>query len=224
MSGGRLVFLMVALVTAADAPAGPQHAGNGAETLHYGCGTLRAAIEDLTETFGPRYPNGAQYLRQLDDLSAQAHGADARGRLERLKHEALLANPLLGFDRLLVVKRKSLRDAPTTKQKKFWVPKAPGMDIGFPSNHECNSSLPREGYDNEIAVLSLRKPEGGLATFYRPEADGYVGEMDLHWDARRLLFTRSSGTNWTVWEVRTDGTGLRRVSRMPEDVDCFDAC
>jgi hypothetical protein len=130
-----------------------------------------------------------------------------------LQQEALLAHPLLQSNPLLLVKRR-----PGGKRV------TPGLDLGFPSNHECNSSLSREGYDNEIAVLSLHKPEGELATFYRPEADWYVGEMDLHWDAQRLLFTRSTGANWTIWEVRTDGTGLHCVSRMREDVDCFDAC
>lgn len=48
--------------------------------------------------------------------------------------------------------------------------------------------------------------------------------MDLHWDADRLLFSQSDRTNWKLWEIRIDGTHVRQVSRMPDDVDCFDAC
>jgi formylglycine-generating enzyme required for sulfatase activity len=201
-----------------DAAAAPMR--SGAAGLPYQCRTLRAAIEDLIETFGAQYPQGKEYLQRLDRL--QEH-PDAQ-LLEQLRREALLANPLLDFDRLLVVKRKSMRQTPAAKQKKIWLPKVAGIDLGFPSNHECNSSLPREGYDNEIAVLSLARPQRKLLTLYRPDADVYVGEMDLHWDADRLLFTQSGSANWRIWEIRADGSGLRQVSQTPEDVDCFDAC
>ena len=66
--------------------------------------------------------------------------------------------------------------------------------------------------------------DGELRTLYRPADGGYVGEMDLHWDGDRLLFTQSDATNWKVFELRADGSGLRQVSRMPDDVDSFDAC
>jgi len=91
-------------------------------------------------------------------------------------------------------------------------------------NHECNSSLVRTGWDNELAVLSPLQPGGRLTTLYRPADGGYVGEVDLHWDADRLLLTKSDAESWKVWELRADGTGLRQVSRMPADVDCADAC
>jgi len=131
-------------------------------------------------------------------------------RLRQIQREALLANPLLKFDRLLVVKRKPRGGK--------------GIAFGFPSNHECNASLPRRGWDNEIAALSPVSPDGKLATVFRPPDGGYVGEADLHWDADRLLLTRADGTNWKVWEMRPDGSALRQVSQMPDDVDAFDPC
>jgi len=196
------------------------------EVIQYQLRTLRPAIEDLRRTFGARYPQGRAYLRRLDELDeAFARNDPTVGkRLELLRREALLANPLLDFDKVLVVKRKSMRYVPSAQDKKIWFSNNPGADLGFPSNHECNSSLPREGYDNEIAILSLNEPGRGLVTLYRPETDAYVGEVDLHWAADRLLFTQSDPTSWKVWEMRTDGTQLRQVSQMPEDVDSFDAC
>ncbi|MBM4028531.1 MAG: hypothetical protein FJ280_24520 [Planctomycetes bacterium] len=219
--------------------------------LSYQCRTLRVALEDLIATFGTRYPKGQEYLQRLDRLEDRPEAEP----LEQLRRETLLANPLLDFDKLLLVKRKSLRQMPAVKQKKLKIPNVPGIDLGFPSNHECNSSLPRDGYDNEIAVLSLTSlmwdsrprlsiekmtPEGGgptgrgphatsdapgvLRTLYRPAADVYVGEVDLHSDADRLLFTQSGRENWRVWEMRVDGSGLRQVSQTPGDVDSFDAC
>ena len=45
------------------------------------------------------------------------------------------------------------------------------------------------GYDNEIAVLSPRRPDGKLTTLYRPENGSFVGDVDLHFDADRMLFS-----------------------------------
>ncbi|UCD53563.1 MAG: SUMF1/EgtB/PvdO family nonheme iron enzyme [Phycisphaerales bacterium] len=188
--------------------------------------TLRPAIEDLMRTFGADYPHGAAFLRRLDELEAAFARNDpsVRKRLGQLRRDALLASPLLDFDKVLVVKRKSMRYVPSAQDKKIWFSNEAGADLGFPSNHECNSSLPREGYDNEIAVLSLKHPDRDLAALHRPDAEVYVGELDLHWNADRLLFTQSDPTNWKVWEIGVDGAGLRQVSRMPDDVDSFDAC
>ena len=116
-----------------------------------------------------------------------------------------------GGDRILLVKRRPAGPAKNNA----------GLEIGLPSNHECNASLKRTGYDNELCIL---EPDGRLRTLYRPPDGGYVGEMDLHWDGDRILFTKSDATNWKIFEIRTDGTGLRQVSQMPDDVDCVDAC
>jgi formylglycine-generating enzyme required for sulfatase activity len=188
---------------------------------------VRSAIADLTATFGPRYPYGAGFLGGLDELehASALPGGEREHRFRALQREALLANPLLDFDRLLVVRRRM----PVTKNPMS----APAMmALGLPSNHECNSSLDRTGYDNELAVLSLAASRehpraataGALQTLHRPAAGGYVGEVDLHWDGDRFLFTQANTTNWTVWELRADGSGLRPVSQMPDDVDAFDAC
>ncbi|MGB2820293.1 MAG: formylglycine-generating enzyme family protein, partial [Phycisphaerae bacterium] len=173
------------------------------------------------ETFGRRYPDGASFLARLDALEqAKDRPAAQRDRqFRQLRAEALLANPLLDFGKLLLV-RRAVRNIADWKQ------------LGMPSNHECNSSLRRTGYDNEIAVLSPVRPDGKLTTLHRPKDGGYVGEIDLHWDADRLLFTQSDRDNWKVWEMRSDPsaplragrTGVRQVSKAPEDVDSFDAC
>ncbi len=205
-------------------------AGSGPSQWEYEARCLRRAIEDLTASFGPQYAQGPTYLAELAALEPKLVRGDlgARQQFLRLKREALLANPLLDFDRLLLIRRKS-RDLKGSTM--LWtVGKARpfragnGLNLAMPSNHECNSSLQRLGYDNEIAVLAPVRPDGRLTTLFRPLDGGYVGELDLHWNADRLLFTRSDQTNWKIWEIRTDGSGLRQVSRMPDDVDCMDPC
>ena len=197
------------------ASVGPGHAGARSKRKpapappqpHARVGPVRRAVTDLIETFGPRYPRGRDYLARLDAIEKSRDKAAAQRQLERLQHEALLANPMLDFGRLLVVKRR-----------------CNPRDPGFPSNHECNASLRRTGWDNEIAVLEPVRPDGKLRTLYRPKDKGYVGEVELHWDADRMLLARSDKVNWKVWELRPDGSGLRQVSRMPDDVDAFDPC
>jgi len=192
---------------------------------------LRLAIRDLTNTYGEKYPKGRAYLVRLGALEKAAHDALDKAKtgelveaermariveeLETLRHEALLANPLLdpsagsgqASDRLLLVKR-SVRN------------------LGLPANWQSNSSLPRSGFDNEIALFSPVRPGGKLTTLYRPKGRSFVGDVDLHFDADRLLFSAiGSHGRWQVFEMGIDGTGLRQVTLGEEpDVDNYDAC
>jgi formylglycine-generating enzyme required for sulfatase activity len=183
--------------------------------------TLRLAIDDLGKTFQDEYKSAAEYTARLDKLSRrrqrilaalETDDKSARGEcgtlgfaLSRLKHEALLANPLLDFERLILLKRKR-------------------GQIGLPTNHQCNPCLPRTGYDNEIAVISPVRPNGPLTTIFRPSGGRYVGEIDLNSDADRLLFTMPNDQSWEIHEIDIDGGNLRQVSRQVEAVDNFDAC
>ncbi|MHC4543469.1 MAG: hypothetical protein ACYSYL_02925, partial [Planctomycetota bacterium] len=184
--------------------------------------SLRLAVGDLTDTFGEQYPKGGQYLERLDGLKKLSKDAlvhfkkddgSAKAGLFKLAHdlkylqrEVLLSNPLLGFDNLLLLKRKR-------------------GQLGLPVNHKCNSGIKRTGYDNEIVLLSPVSPAGKLQTLFRPPADQFVGEIDLHFDADRLLFTMPKGKTWQIFEVHVDGSSLRQVSRgQHPDVDNFDAC
>lgn len=185
---------------------------------------LRMAIEDLAEAFGAKYPKADEYLARLDRLAAKRQMLETRTSngepideqaaetLEKelidLRREALLSNPLLDFDKLLLVKRH-------TK----------GPRLGLPQNWQSNSSLPRSGYNDEIAVLSPVEPEGELSTLYKPQHDVFVGDVDLHFDAGRMLFS-SVGENgrWQIFEIAADGSGLRQLTGEEPDVDSYDAC
>ncbi|MBE3098776.1 MAG: SUMF1/EgtB/PvdO family nonheme iron enzyme [Planctomycetes bacterium] len=176
---------------------------------------LRRATDDLVAGYPDTYVRGAEFLRRLDALdTAAASGGDeaalAREFL-RLQREALLANPALDFDRLLLVKRKA-------------------NSLGLPANWQSNSNLPRSGFDNEIGVLSVAHqsgdPDGAIATLYKPDKGRFVGDVDLHFDADRLLFSSLDEKNrWQVFEIKADGSGLRQVTPGdPPDVDNYDAC
>ncbi|MBI3922118.1 MAG: SUMF1/EgtB/PvdO family nonheme iron enzyme [Armatimonadetes bacterium] len=182
---------------------------------------LRLAVRDLTKTFGSKYPKGSEYLRRLDELeksSAELIANANKGsdgdllvktvrRLDTLSREALLSNPLLDFDRLVLVKRKD-------------------DNLGLPQNWQSNSSLPRSGFDNEIDVLSPVSQTGRLTTLYRPDGGKYVGDLDLHWEADRMLFSSLGANNrWQIFEIGAEGQALRQVTPGEQpDVDNYDAC
>ena len=172
---------------------------------------LRLAIKDLTATFKDRYPKGGDYLKRLEALAAKPEGEERTKAFVALRAEALLANPLLNFDKLLLVRRKANR-------------------LGMPANWCSNSSIGKTGYDNDIAVLSPVSPEGKLTTLFKPEKGEYVGEVDLHFNADKMLFSMPSAGGrgaWQVHEIKIDGTGLRQVSPTRKNesyTNNYDAC
>ena len=181
---------------------------------------LRRAVEHLSRTFGARYPHGARYRQQLDelevalktasdgtDLPAMERAAKLGNEFAALQREALMANPLIDFERLLVIKRNPSR-------------------LGLPQNWQSNSCLPRAGFDNELVAMSMRDPAGALARVYRPEGSPYIGDFDLHFDGTRLLFSSlNKAQRWQIFELNVDGSGLRQVTPGDQpDVDNYDAC
>ncbi len=201
------IYCLAALALAGtQASSRPEHTRTDRDRIK----RLRLAVLDLVETYGPGYPRGREFLSKIEALERKDRLMEEEFR--SIQREALLADPALDDLRIILVRRR-LKGAGL-----------PGQTLGMPSNHECNSSLPRQGYDNEIAVLSSARAGGTLTTLYRPPDGGYAGEIDLHWNADRMLFTRSDRVNWKICEIRPDGSGLRQVSRAPDDVDCFDPC
>lgn len=178
---------------------------------------VRRAVEDLAADFEVYAEDAPHYRALLDSAEARAGelrarlgagDADAAAELDALAaslREPLLANPLLDFEELLLVKRGENM-------------------LGLPQNWQGNCSMPSMGYDNEIARMNLAT--GELATFYRPEKAAYVGDVDLHWDAGRMLFTMpGEHGRWHIWEIGVDGAGLRQVTPGAyRDVDHYDAC
>lgn len=95
-------------------------------------------------------------------------------------------------------------------------------DLGYPSNHESQSALKKNIYQNEIGIFY--PSTGKYKSLYKPKGNYFVGQINLHWVADKFLFTQSDGTNWKIFEMYTDGSGLRQVSQTPNDVDCFEPC
>ncbi len=168
---------------------------------------LVRSIRNILRTRPSEYPNGREYLRQAEAYAGQwsdilerfeQDDPDAIRSMEqwnRLKYDALVAdNPYVDFDEILVVLSRG---------------------VPLPSNWLGTHTLRPRGHSNRIARLNLRN--GVVTDVYQPEGGAFLGEMDLHYDAGKLLFTSVASNHvFQVMEVGVDGTGLRQVSSMAE--------
>ena len=69
---------------------------------------------------------------------------------------------------------------------------------------------------DNLFVLSPPRPDGTVTPLTH-FTDGWVGEPELSWDARQVLFTRREKSSlwWHVWIMNLDGTGLRQLTHGP---------
>jgi len=203
-------------------------------------GGLRLAVEDLMANFADEYPEGRSFLARLSALEeaiADARRRAAGGKLadldrlvalvadfDRLQQEALLANPLLDFDRLLLIRRVPHGDPRRPHGRGYGV----GEYIGLPrQSSKCNPNIEQPfDWDNEIAVLSPVRPEGRLTTLYKSEGRRLITDLDLGWDADRLLFSMpGSHDKWHVFEMNVDSSGVRQLTPGDQpDVHYYDSC
>ena len=169
---------------------------------------LRLAINDQVATFGTRYPRGKEFLERLDKIEAEVATPENANALADLQRDAMLANPLLDFEKLLLIKRGA-------------------GNLGLPQNWQANCGVGSTGYDNEIAVLSPVSPQGNLTTLLKPAKSEFVGDLKLDFGGDKMLFSMPGGKHnrWQVWEIKADGSGLRQVTPDDEpDVDNYDPC
>ena len=202
---------------------------------------LRLAITDLRDTFGTEYPVGQAYLERLDQLEQALVGALPRlanGTWADYRHVAALVegydslqqqalvefNPLLKFDRLLLIERTPHGHPRWPTDTGYGM----GEYLGLPrQSSKCIPGIEQPfDWDNSIAVLSPVRPDGTLTTLYRPEGRRLVTDVDLHWDADRLSFSMpGSHDRWQIFELGADGRGLRQVTPGDQpDVDNYDGC
>jgi len=168
------------------------------KSLSYGTKeSLKLAIQDLIDTHGKAYPRGSQFLNRL----GQANTDD---QLNKLRKEALMANPLIDFEKLLIVERSG---------KKKWLP----------NNWQCNSSMPKTGHTNRIATLSLK--DGSLETIFQPEKKQFVGDLELHYNANKILFSSITDSGaWGVFEIQATNGKAKLITPDIADIDCMDPC
>jgi len=109
----------------------------------------------------------------------------------------------LGFDEFAFVKRK------------------PYSSDHYYTDINNGTSPDRFVPDNGIFIYNVRtRTERPVVTAAGlPGGKGLIGKISLSLDARKILFDfrQDPGAGFRIWEVNTDGTGLRQVSFPPPD-------
>ncbi|NQT54512.1 SUMF1/EgtB/PvdO family nonheme iron enzyme [bacterium] len=208
--------------------------------LEFNPAAMRRAVADLTATFPDRYrPPGdfdaklAAYERRVPELVRAlgsgnlAEAKQAMADCEELfafQRAALLANPLVDFGEVLVLKRKT---PDTTRRDTYW---QWGQQYGMTVNWSCDfrpkNPPVAPWWRDEIAALSLRGKEPSLRAVFKAKDRHMIQHPELHFDAKRLLFAMPGPQGaFQVFEVKTDGTGLRQITTdTGQDVDNGDPC
>lgn len=197
-----------------------------AELKGFDMTAARLAIEDLMRAFGAKYPRGAAYLAELQRLhkmasvASETHSGSLDEAVRQLKaahREAMLANPLLDFDRLLVLKRTT----PVPARR------AMGADLGVSDlNAHTSDTIPRQGrFGDELGLLSNLRGEQRFTVVHAGHGETLIDPV-LHFDATRTLFAKNGAheKNWRLWEIGLDGSNLHQVTADDGgDIGHFDA-
>jgi len=155
--------------------------------------SLRSAIEDLTATFGPKYPRGREFLDRLARPGAPLDPA-ALGALAR---EALIANPLVSAQPILFVMRAQYRSDHHNTATMF-------------VTNEINTRSFRPG----AALKMIDLGHGGKVTTLIETATGGIRDPDVHFDGKTVVFSwrKNIKEDYHIWQIRADGAGLKQLT------------
>ncbi len=159
--------------------------------------TLRMAIEDTNQTFGPRYPNGQQALKQLSELEEKQKVATGNPKEEQakadslvaLRKRAMLSHPALDFDALVFLKRPSNQYGHTYADQK-------ANTMG-----------------GNLCVLSPVSPDGKITNLVPELEGGLFDRFDLSFDAKKLVFGYKLGPKeaFRLYEIDLDPAAGKMV-------------
>ncbi|NQU21750.1 MAG: hypothetical protein HQ567_10740, partial [Candidatus Nealsonbacteria bacterium] len=181
--------------------------------------SLRVAIEDLMQTFPKRYTNGTEFLKRLEQIEKQTADAkpdqptDLGPQFDALRREALVANPLISGQPILFVVRQQYRSHYHAIDTLFHT------DEFNPDRGVMHSTLFGPGG----AMKSIDFGRGGKVTTLLEVPDGIARDPDVYFDGRKIVFAmrRRVAEDYHLWEINTDGTGIRQLTRA-EGVADFD--
>ncbi|MCF7973111.1 MAG: SUMF1/EgtB/PvdO family nonheme iron enzyme [Phycisphaerae bacterium] len=169
---------------------------------------LVRSIKYILKNKPREYKNGRTFLKQAQQFenrmpeiretlaAGDPEAIKAMKEYNQLKYTALVAeNPYVDFDEILVVLTN------TRAKKANWL----GTHV-----------LKPKGYHNKIARLNLKT--GKVTDVYEPADGAFVGELDLHYDGEKLLFSSTDENNmYQVMEVGIDGSNAHQVSTILGD-------
>ncbi|MCD7938093.1 MAG: SUMF1/EgtB/PvdO family nonheme iron enzyme [Tannerellaceae bacterium] len=176
-------------------------------------GETYGQLQNQYKTFYTLYEKTIPLLDQ-EQITDEAY--NRLKELQKIHRQIMLANPLLDTDQILITRYK-LGDRDRRSM---------GPQLGTaPANYSSLFSGRRSGYDAEISLLTNLRKDIQTTTIYKPESDAPVSDMQLHWQADKILFTSlDQERKWQIYEVSTDGTNLQQKIQSEEpDLEFCDA-
>ena len=189
---------------------------------------LHAAFDDFKTTKGYDVEKWTKKVAEFDAAVKQWKGfegiyqndaaavAAAEGTLA-LRRAILMSNPALDFDKIVVTRYNLPNNA-----RSAMAPSLGTQNNNWSSQLSCR----RTGYDAQIVELSdIRSDKPTERLIYKGTNGNVVTDVQLHWDANRMIFTsQDDRRHYQVFEVPVDGGQAKQLTQLPEaDVEFFDA-
>jgi formylglycine-generating enzyme required for sulfatase activity len=189
---------------------------------------MKRAVRDLAATYPERFGDEQEYLRkikQYDQIAANLRRqlkasdrsvmAKCREILEFQREILVNRNPAVDFKRILFTKRRDYVNPGDFRREK---------SVGLAHNYHANCSVPKRDWFSELGYIDIRNPCAPPEFIYKPEDGSFVGDIDLHFDTDKMLFSSvDADGRWQVFEMNADGSGLRQVTPgTHRDIDSFD--
>jgi len=209
-------------------------------SLEFSPEAMRRAVADLSSSYPNRYRIPEDFDELLEDYEQRlpelvrilsdgnvpqiAKALAACDGLFAFQRAALLANPLLDFDEILLLKRKT----PGVDQgHTYWQwGQKYGMTVNWSCDFRPKNPPVAPWWDEEIVAFSLSQEQERLRSVFRAKTGHMIQHPELHFDADRLAFSMPGpGGAFQVFEVNADGTGLRQLTTdTGPDIDNGDPC
>jgi len=184
-------LIVACMILLTPAIAGDTPATGTPETV-----ALRDAITDLTKIFGARYPGGKEFLARLAGIEQQV--PLPLEDFEKLRREALIANPLVSGQPLLYVVRSQYQSDHHNTETMF-------------QTGECNTGSYQPG--GPLKTIDLAR-NGETRVVADPGPEGRLRDPDVYFDGKRILFSmrKNIRDNYHLYEINADGSGLKTLT------------
>lgn len=230
----RNYFIFIILLTIFCSPvsrANENHKQLEKRILLFDFEAYRLAMNDLEDSYPDRTEINKKYIEALNNLKNKRDTfltgiknnnheiLNEANQLLNTLDEGLISNPLLDFDKIILLRRDLGDNARSAMSG--------GLGIA-PANHNNNASIPHpeKGWKNEISILTDLKNKRKLETLYKPKKGVIINDLSLNFNGNDLLYS-SIGTNncWHLFSLNTlSGKTVQITPTDINDFDCFDGC
>lgn len=179
--------------------------------------SLRLAIIDIENDHPDTYL-GEKFLAELSAIRRINDEKRRAASLGQLQRRALLTNPALDFDDILIVRRRLGKNRGRSSM---------GHSIGMPGGNFSSMWNSNRNLESEIARIQSFKHKPTYQAIYQTEKKQLISDLDLQFDGQKIMFSSLNDQNaFRLFELDIDGGGLKQLTPDSDgnDVDHFDSC